>query len=447
MLASASIVVLVLLPIIGFILTNSFETRLTKAIEKELTAYSYSILAVSEVENNELYMPEQLTENLFNVSRSGLYSAITAVKNNNSDNTDSILWQSKSLLTLELPLFETSPKVGKSYFSTITLNNQEHFIYSYSVSFTKNLGENDAIEFPVTLHLIKSKADFNDAIGQFTLSLWQWLLLLMILIAVMQWFWLRWMFKPLQQLKEEVHEIEQGNIATLEKDYPVELHPLTKQVNLLLQTEQNQRTRYRNALSDLAHSLKTPLAVIQSQDSEHQSTKEQLAIINNMIDHQLKRAQSAGEASWHLAINVQDVLEKLISTLKKIYLDKNVQFDLQCHEKASFRGDESDLLEILGNLLDNACKACNQHIAISVEQNSQQLSIIIEDDGSGISTDLREQIFKRGVRIDSYEQGHGIGLAIVRDLINSYQGDLLICESKKLAGAKFTILFSHHKAH
>ncbi|WP_310648345.1 ATP-binding protein [Colwellia sp. RSH04] len=446
MLASASIIVLVLLPAIGIVLTKSFENRLVNALEKELSAYSYSILAVTEVENNAVYMPEQLTENLFNVSGSGLYSVITAAKNNVFHNKNYVLWQSNSLLTVELPIIESSPKVGESKFSTLMINEQAHFIYSFSVSFTSNGDDSELVDFPVTLHLIKDKNEFNDAIDQFTQSLWLWLFLLMSFIAFMQWFWLRWMFKPLQQLKEEVHEIEQGNISSLEKEYPTELHPLTKQVNLLLKTEQNQRTRYRNALSDLAHSLKTPLAVIQSHDDITHSTKEQLDIINNMIEHQLKRAQSAGEVSWHKAITINAVLQKLISTLSKIYADKNITFKLDCQSSASFRGDESDLLEMLGNLLDNACKACNSSVAVSVKRDTLKLSINIEDDGKGIDTELREQIFKRGVRIDSYQQGHGIGLAIVRDLVSSYQGQLLISTSEKLSGAKFILQFDSQKA-
>ena len=210
---------------------------------------------------------------------------------------------------------------------------------------------------------------------------------------------------------------------------------------MLLNAEQKQRQRYRNALSDLAHSLKTPLAVMQTQKELSVLTQEQLNIINAIIEHQLRKAQSAGQSSWYLGTAVAPIVQKLLNSLTKIYRDKSLNFTVTIAPDANFKGDEADFLEILGNILDNACKAANKEIHLDISQHQDSMTIIIEDDGKGIEPALRESILQRGTRADTYQHGHGIGLAIVRDLVKSYQGTMLIETSEHLKGAKFTLNF------
>ncbi|MFT5297806.1 MAG: two-component system sensor histidine kinase PhoQ, partial [Colwellia sp.] len=234
---------------------------------------------------------------------------------------------------------------------------------------------------------------------------------------------------------------EKGQKKALDAEYPLELKPVTQQLNALLLTEENQRKRYRNALADLAHSLKNPLAVIQSQTDISVSSSEQLQLINQIIEHQLKRAQSAGQSSWHLGVEVSHVVDKLIATLTKIYRDKALFFAVDVDPKAIFKGDEADLMEILGNVLDNACKAAKHNIAINVVTSGGKLTLEIADDGNGIESSQRDMILSRGGRADTYQAGHGIGLAIVNDLVRSYQGQLNISKSTILSGAAFIITF------
>jgi len=461
---SAGLMILLVLPLIGFTLSNAFEQKLTQSIKRELSAYSYAILAVAEVESNQLFMPEQLLENQFNVAQSGLYAIIsqrTLIKTVSTEKSltqdkffkNKTLWQSHSLLGMNTPNKIMSPEVGKIDFSRIPLSSDQfeensHFIFSYTVSFTtyQSNDSNESFDFPITIHIIKSLADFENLQQQFQQQLWTWLLVLMLLLVVVQVFWLLWTLKPLRDLKEELQKIETGNLDRLQKNYPVELTQVSTQLNLLLATEQGQRKRYRNALADLAHSLKTPLAVIQSQGELTQSSQEQLAIINQTIEHQLKRAQSAGESSWHLGVNVDEVLTKLFNSLAKIYYDKGLVFTKNNHDKkakkAMFRGDEADLLELLGNLLDNACKAAKSAVLVEVNTINESLIIKIADDGLGLNDEEKIQVLQRGTRVDTYQQGHGIGLAIVRDLVSSYQGELSIAQSKRLGGAEFSLRFN-----
>jgi len=434
LLLSTLIMTVVMLPIIGFTLSNAFERQLSLAIKNELRAYSYSIFTVAEVEKNQLLMPDFLLENQFNVSQSGLYAVIAALSKDNPKKSP--LWKSQSLLTLSLPTSLPSPNVGQTEFSKINLAGNSHLLYSFSVSFSDN-GQ----AFPVTLHLIKDQQQLLSALNDFRTKLWTWLLALMVVFIFVQIIWLLWTLKPLTMLTHELEHIEKGQQKALDGNYPLELQQVTQQLNTLLATEENQRKRYRNALSDLAHSLKNPLAVIQSQTTISASASEQLQRINQIIEHQLKRAQSAGQSSWYLGVQVKQVVEKLITTLSKIYQDSELSFDVDVDETATFKGDEADLMEILGNVLDNACKAAKDKVAIKVVSLDKKLTIEISDDGEGLDESQQAVILSRGGRADTYQAGHGIGLAIVNDLVSSYQGQLFISNSTVHCGAIFIIVF------
>ena len=442
---SALLLILILLPLIGFTLNDAFKQQVSASAKNELKAYLYSILAVTEVDNGQLMMPEALAENQFNVIQSGLFALISA-PNPDSKKT-SVSWQSNSLLGLDLPENLPQPEIGQSEFKEIEIDGKPHIIYSYSANFERKILSNDGLNvdyvaFPITVHIIKDQLDYQEQIDLFSQHLWSWLLILMVFLILVQLAWLLWTLKPLAQFTRELNEIEQGKAMQLQAKYPNELQAVARQLNTLLNTEQRQRKRYRNALSDLAHSLKTPLAVIQSQKGLSKSSFEQTNIISRIISHQLKRAQTAAGSSWHLGVNVMSVSDKLVRTLPKIYREPQIEISSSVDKLCIFKGDEADLIEILGNLLDNACKAAKARVHLTVSMEDSSLNIDIEDDGPGVSPELESEIFERGIRADSYQQGNGIGLAIVRDLVDSYQGQLSVSRSDTLGGAKFSLSFS-----
>ena len=434
---SALLLILVLMPLIGVALNDAFSLQAKNAVKNELSAYVYSVLAVTEVENDQLQMPEALVENQFNVIQSGLYALISTP--NKALVEPQIVWQSPSFLGINLPTRLPSLTKGDNAFEEISLNGKPHLMYSFSVSF-EQVQSQTAARFPITIHIIKDQTDFLRQVAQFSDKTRNWLLILTVFLLVVQLTWLLWTLRPLAKFKHELEDVEQGRSTTLSDDYPAELQAVAKQLNALLATEQNQRKRYRNALSDLAHSLKTPLAVIQSQKDLSPSAIEQITVINRMIGHQLKRAQSAAGSAWHLGITVDSVATRLVRTLGKIY-PAPLNISSHIDESAIFKGDEADLAEILGNLLDNACKAAHSKVRLKVSVANSTLLFIVEDDGPGISQAKREQIFERGTRADTYQHGHGIGLAIVRDLTDSYQGTLEVSDSDTLGGAKFSLSF------
>ncbi|MGI2069937.1 ATP-binding protein [Shewanella baltica] len=432
---SALLFILVLLPLIGIALNDAFTEQVKSATKNELSAYVYSILAVTEVENKQISIPELVLENRFNLIQSGLYAIATT---ENASGKQTIVWHSQSFMGMVPPPHFTIPATGQSAFEQIELAEQPHLIYSFSVSFAS---QNQNV--PVTIHIIKDEREFQQQIDQFNQQLWTWLLILMFVMLVFQLSWLVWTLRPLARFTQELHSVEQGKSMQLSSQYPTELQAVARQLNILLNTEQTQRKRYRNALADLAHSLKTPLAVIKSQADLSEASSEQVSVISRIIGHQLKRAQTAAAASWHLGIRVDDVAAKLLRTLAKIYREPQINLSGEMADEAVFKGDEADLTEILGNVLDNACKAAKSTVKLTVTGDAYQLLICIEDDGPGISEALQNQIFERGIRADSYHQGNGIGLAIVRDLVDSYNGRISVSRSETLGGAKFSISFVH----
>ncbi|MCS6235397.1 ATP-binding protein [Shewanella baltica] len=432
---SALLFILVLLPLIGVALNDAFTEQVKSATKNELSAYVYSILAVTEVENKQISIPELVLENRFNLIQSGLYAIATT---EDASGKQTIVWHSQSFMGMVPPPHFTIPATGQSAFEQIELAEQLHLIYSFSVSFAS---QNQNV--PVTIHIIKDEREFQQQIDQFNQQLWTWLLILMFVMLVFQLSWLVWTLRPLARFTQELHSVEQGKSMQLSSQYPTELQAVARQLNILLNTEQTQRKRYRNALADLAHSLKTPLAVIKSQADLSEASSEQVSVISRIIGHQLKRAQTAAAASWHLGIRVDDVAAKLLRTLAKIYREPQINLSGEMAEAAVFKGDEADLTEILGNVLDNACKAAKSTVKLTVTGDAYQLLICIEDDGPGISEALQNQIFERGIRADSYHQGNGIGLAIVRDLVDSYNGRISVSRSETLGGAKFSISFVH----
>jgi len=432
---SALLFILVLLPLIGVALNDAFTEQVKSATKNELSAYVYSILAVTEVENKQISIPELVLENRFNLIQSGLYAIATT---EDASGKQTIVWHSQSFMGMVPPPHFTIPATGQSAFEQIELAEQPNLIYSFSVSFAS---QNQNV--PVTIHIIKDEREFQQQIDQFNQQLWTWLLILMFVMLVFQLSWLVWTLRPLARFTQELHSVEQGKSMQLSSQYPTELQAVARQLNILLNTEQTQRKRYRNALADLAHSLKTPLAVIKSQADLSEASSEQVSVISRIIGHQLKRAQTAAAASWHLGIRVDDVAAKLLRTLAKIYREPQINLSGEMANEAVFKGDEADLTEILGNVLDNACKAAKSTVKLTVTGDAYQLLICIEDDGPGISEALQNQIFERGIRADSYHQGNGIGLAIVRDLVDSYNGRISVSRSETLGGAKFSISFVH----
>jgi two-component system sensor histidine kinase PhoQ len=281
-------------------------------------------------------------------------------------------------------------------------------------------------------------------VSSFRRSLWGWLLGAALVLLVVQGVILRWSLDPLRKVAREVQAIESGQQRELSGNYPQELRALTTNLNVLIRNSQVHLERYRNALADLAHSLKTPLAVLRGIVESNlfppdlrASLWEQMERMNRTVDYQLQRAAVVGRTALKAPVPVESVAGKVMGALAKVYAQRSLQFHRQIDQRLLFYGEEGDLFEILGNLTDNACKWARSQVVIrafplTASAKQTGLFIEVEDDGPGIPDAQKQMILQRGKRADPNISGHGIGLAMVRDIVEEvYRGTLEIAKGSQ----------------
>lgn len=417
---------LFLLPSSFVAIDRAFFTQLVTNTEQKLEVHLYSVLSELSVSQDKVELLNNALAPDFYRPDSGLSAYITDQQN--------LVWQSDSSLNQQFSPPGGDLPPGEHLFRPLSQTGGEFWVLSLSLLF-------DAEDYtrPLTVHIVQTNERLMAPQLAFRATLLQWFIgiaLVLLLIILLAYYWTT---KPLSRLDHEIRRVENGSQEQLTGRYPAELCIIKEDLNLLLANQNRQKQRYRNHLSDLAHALKTPVAVLNTSAlSQQPELKEQLDRITSMIEHQLKRAASSGQDIWKKQIEIKPVAEKLIAALNKIYRHKDLRITLHCPTSAVFRGDETDLMEILGNLLDNACKACHHQVQLTVQTERQHLLLSIEDDGPGVPAEKRQQLFERGARLDTYKDGHGVGLAIVAELVQSYSGKLNLDDSE-LGGARFQL--------
>jgi len=435
---AATIVLVIFLGVTGLVLDKAFRDSAKSALQESLQGHIYTILALGELSNNGLIqMPQDLPDPRFSLAQSGLYARI--------DNQAAItIWSSTSLLGTTLSGTSTMAAGQKSYRYSQTSDGTQVYLLSYGVGWESNDGQNRLF----TLHVAENLDGFFKQVNQFRRSLWVWLALAAGGLILAQGFILRWSLSPLRQVAEDLKNIESGKTEALAGTYPKELTGLTDNLNRLIKNSRSQLQRYRDSLGNLAHSLKTPLAVLQSisekshsDDEMRKVTREQITRMSQLVHYQLNRAAVAGAAPLSAPIAVQQIAEKVLSALTKANSDKAIQTDVHVSSDTLFFGNEDDLYEVMGNLLENAFKWCHHRVEITASNQDKTLLILnVSDDGPGIDESLYDEILKRGTRADETTPGHGIGLSIVADIVNLRDGTIAIDKSA-LGGARITITF------
>ncbi|SFD26090.1 ATP-binding protein [Pseudoalteromonas denitrificans] len=422
------------LPVLFFSIGKAYYASLVEATENTLEAHLYSILAEVDFQEEGIGMPAILLTPELNRLNSDTFAFIYLNKDKQ--------WQSESALNRDILPNITSIHAGETQFKEINFEGKSYWQLSFSV-----ISEINETSHNVTFYLLKDDIALRDMMLGFRDTLKNWLIIMAFAITLLLIIGFIWSARPLQRLDKEIIAIESGNSDEIKGLYPVELKKITQDLNLLLNSQQRQKDRYRTSLSDLAHALKTPLAVLKSSPlATDKDANEQLDRINIMIEHQLKRAATGGTDTWKKQTAIKPVANSIVNAMKKVYQDKNIQFISNIPSKSYFLGDKTDLMELMGNLIDNACKACEAlvQIEISIKKSSttQLLSIKISDDGPGVPLESIKLLTQRGTRLDTYEKGHGVGMAIVNDLVDSYQGKLKISDSD-LGGALFNVEFNY----
>jgi two-component system sensor histidine kinase PhoQ len=315
----------------------------------------------------------------------------------------------------------------------------------------------DESELEFTISVLESASAVETQVVRFRRALWSYLGAAALLLLLVQILISRWSLQPLRTVVKKLAEVERGQVDRLRGDYPRELALLTNNINELIDSEREHLMRYRNTLGDLAHSLKTPLAVLRARidndgaadaDELRMDVREQVARMDGIVAYQLSRAATTGHQVFAAPIVIVPHAESLVQSLEKVYARKNVLCEFDLDPTARFYGELGDLLELLGNLMENAFKWANHRVLLSTQtltvapQRRAGLLISVEDDGPGIPPDKVEHLLQRGVRGDERVQGHGIGLSIVQDIVRAYRGELSVERSHELGGARFVLRFS-----
>lgn len=428
--AAALLALLIFIPLTAVTLEKAFNSSLSQSMLQQLRVQSLTLISEFELDDtgSEAVMPEQLYNDQFNMPDSGLYAFIQSQQG--------VLWQSLSALNWQQQPQFSAPATGTEAFVENFSIKNSYFLYAYTAEFESSSGYQ-----PVSFYILQDKQVFNAEKNKFANTLWNGLGLIALLLLILLLISLNAALLPISRLNKQIRQAESGQLKRIDQKYPPELERLKNSINHLLDTEQQQRSRYKNSLSDLAHSLKTPLAVLSGIEDLPQQAKEPINQINLQIQRQLKRAVAGTTSKFEQAIPIKPVVDKLFNAMDKVYAEKNLMLTHDIHyQTLGFNGDITDLMEMLGNVLDNACKAATRQVTLSVLTSVTCLMIGIEDDGPGIPKDKREQLLQRGTRLDSYKEGQGIGMAVVADLVSAYQGQLEIKQSA-LGGAKIILIF------
>lgn len=260
----------------------------------------------------------------------------------------------------------------------------------------------------------------------------------LLLILLLQRLTVRRALRPLETAREQIAQLQQGQRSQLDAQVPVELEPLVAQINHLLAHTEDSLNRSRNALGNLGHALKTPLAVLLSLASSprldghpevRRMLQEQLEQVQQRLNRELNRARLAGDALPGVLFECDAELPGLLATLNMIH-GQHLELSYQAPPGLRLPWDREDLLELLGNLLDNACKWADAQVRLSVEERPQGFCLVVDDDGPGIPQARRDEVFGRGTRLDEQTHGHGLGLGIVRDIVDACGGTLNLGDSE-----------------
>ncbi|MDB6088574.1 MAG: two-component system, OmpR family, sensor histidine kinase PhoQ [Gammaproteobacteria bacterium] len=436
LLISVSVPLALFFGVMMVVLDTGFRALSDRTLQQLLDSQMVALVAATEPQPGGGYAPPAHDiDSRLRTPRSGLFAQVRSVRHQ---------WRSPSTAGSSIN-FGPLLKEGEKSVSYTEFGHDRVAIESRGIQFSDDPDDTRSLTFSVAASL----SPYEEQLWRFRRQLFGWFSGLMLgLLAVLAAL-LRWVLAPVRRLEREIHEVEEGRSEILGGGYPRELSGVATNLNTLLVGERKRVARYRDTLGNLAHSLKTPLAVMQSSlSSEAGASKDtfgaEISRMTDIIAHQLKRAAASGGALLGQApVEVAQLGVDLRATLLKVYAGKDLAIELSIAPGSQFVGDRGDFMELLGNLVDNACKWCRSHVRVTVRMDEQagareRLSLVVEDDGPGISEENRARVLQRGVRTDENVPGHGLGLAMVRDTVDLYGGTISI-DASPLGGARFSL--------
>lgn len=289
---------------------------------------------------------------------------------------------------------------------------------------------------PLVLMAGIDRSTIDDDTRQFATFTWTALLILGLGLVVAVFLQVQIGLRPLYGLRNEIANVRKGKAARIVHSYPVEIQPLAEQVNRLLDHNQETVERQRTHVGNLAHALKTPLSVMLAEAGNQQGVlpdmvRKKTEVMKAQVDHHLRRARAAARAQLlGERTPIAEVLDEMAVMLERVFEEKGVEIDWRAPDDLGFRGERQDLQEILGNLMENACKWARRRVRISAGATGLgQMVVVVEDDGPGLPEEQREAALQRGMRMDETTPGSGLGLSIVVELTRAYGGKITLADS------------------
>ncbi|KQQ62779.1 histidine kinase [Pseudomonas sp. Leaf129] len=418
--ARLSVGLISVLVVVGLVLAQLslwlFEMGLQRYLEAGLRNESENLLVAMQRGPQGLQLDQHRISPAYERPFSGHYFRIDFPEGH---------WRSRSLWDLELPVPEQS-----GLYSGLKLGPEGQLLLVLRADY-RRLGQPLAII--VAQDYTPVRTSFQ-RVRQIGLGMG---LAALIAVLVLQRITVKRSLKPLERTREQIAQLQLGQRSQLDSEVPAELEPLVAQINHLLLHTEDSLKRSRNALGNLGHALKTPMAVLLSLASserlrDHPEVgrllREQLEHIQLRLSRELNRARLAGDALPGVQFDCAEEIPGLFATLEMIHGGHlNLSYEVAADVRLPW--DREDVLELLGNLLDNACKWADAQVCLSIVEHVQGYSIWVDDDGPGIPEDARQAVLDRGSRLDEQVDGHGLGLGIVRDIVESWSARLQLSES------------------
>jgi signal transduction histidine kinase len=427
---SATAWAVVILLITGIVLSSLYRQAVERAFDRRLGVYLRTLVAdVASPDEASERFPQSLGEPLFELPLSGWYWQVTRLDPGKTD-----VRSSRSLWDGGLPHLQdlgVAPGLDGSRQGYVPGPEDQRLRLV-----ERNIDLGDEGHYLVAV--AGDAAEITDETRQFDQALVVTFSLLAVVLLLTTMFQVRFGLAPLKRITTDLAAIRAGKAEQLAGQFPEEIAPLARETNALIEANKEIVERARTHVGNLAHALKTPLSVVVNEASAHGrdafalKVVEQAEIMRDQIARHLERARLAARLTVVGTLTeVAPVVTALARTMEKIHRDKEIAIDVRVDDKAQFRGERPDLEEMIGNLVDNACKWATSRVAIEVVRerpepasDTQIVRIVVDDDGRGLSPSEREQVAKRGQRLDETKPGSGLGLSIVVELAGLYGGEL-----------------------
>ena len=426
---TAAAITVIVLGLSGVVLSSLYRETAERALDRYLNVYLKNIVVdVATAPTGTIPDPTSLSEPLFQTPNSGWYWQIEWLSGPTSKMKFSPSLPEPGLASLD----EQRIPIRSDGFREGYIGGPE----GQRLRVVENLidlGSDGQYVVTVAANI----AETEEEIASFNWTLFITLFLLGAVFVATAWFQVRFGLRPLGRISQSLHAIRTGRAERLEGNFPAEIEPLAREVNALIDTNRDIVIRARTHVGNLAHALKTPLSVLLNetsgkQDATAEKVREQVAVMREQVQHHLERARIAARVAVPgTVVDVDSVVDGVVRTMEKIHRDRGVRIISDVEGEINFHGEEQDLAEMVGNLVDNACKWAKSRVEIRArpEPGPQVerafLRVIVDDDGPGLSAEARQEVLThRGKRLDESKPGSGLGLSIVSDLAHLYQGRL-----------------------